>query len=507
MPRPQWLPLLGESQGPWDMGAVFEEWAATWAGAEESDEAGAALLRSIRERRRWDVLEAAAGAWVFGAGGARARLELGRGLVEQGRWAAALAVIEAAVSLAEKGSAVHGAGLGELGWLFERRYVSSAPWNAQGLVAGVGAYRAGWCQGSGAHRLGMGLVALAARAEREGIVLAEPLDYRGTARTLEAELLALPGRELGAREVSSLIEARLALEDAAGALRWAQSYVGLVEKRAGELAEVLDRLVDVWQLAEDRAPGRSVLPLLRMRLLECRRADLLVRREEVASPPGEEAMLALEAVFGSEEWGGVAWYREMLEATRGVARIARANELEVASGSGVLVRPEDLLPAWTSRFAPGELLLLTSSQVLGEADPRAVRPGEAQVTFETRGGGAAHRVSAMVLERPRLAVCLARLEPPVFSEGAVGVAATSGERRGYVMEHAGVRTGVRVREGLIARGHGPLLVEEPGGPGAPIFDERWDLLALALGPAPGRPGSVAVAMDEVLQVCRAAAPP
>lgn len=216
---------------------------------------------------------------------------------------------------------------------------------------------------------GINAVALAMRAQRDGIGFAEREDPRKTARRILATLdqrLAEQGVLVYWDEATAM-EAHLALGEHAAAIGRAKAYA----EHAGAfaLASTLRQLEEVWLLSEREVPGNALLPLLRAHLLQAEGGGLQLT--------AGSAEFRLEKVFGLDRSVTLKWYEQGLLSARSIARI----ELNGAGlGTGWLADPAELMGR------PGPPLLITNAHVIGPdgADryPGARRIDEVGINFE-----------------------------------------------------------------------------------------------------------------------------
>src|SRR4051794_5414877 len=227
------------------------------------------------------------------------------------------------------------------------------------LQLGLAAYRDAYEQDHHLTWHGVNVVALLARADREGIGLADYPDAAAAARRLSEELLASINEmpEPSAWDLATAAEASLALGRHDDALDWAARFAADRDADPFKIAAVLRQLVEVWQLETSTPPGSSLLPVLRSALLEQNGGAVVVpagalREKGVAGP-------ALEKVLGTVRFRSLTWFRTGLERCRAVARLENLNEDGI--GTGFVVDGRSLHPSLPAR------VVVTNGHVVPES--------------------------------------------------------------------------------------------------------------------------------------------
>jgi hypothetical protein len=196
--------------------------------------------------------------------------------------------------------------------------------------------------------------AKSARAEAERILVV--LDERERAMTVPS----LPAWDLATR-----LEAWVALGKSEQAERAAIDYVRCSDADAFEFESTLRQLLEVWQLSDDRDPGRRILPVLRGALL--RRPSGVLALPAARALCDHAAGLQLEKRFGNDRSLPIEWYRTGLERCCGIARIEVSGR---GQGTGWLVHAKQFFPNRPER----ETFLLTNAHVVATPEVRASRP-------------------------------------------------------------------------------------------------------------------------------------
>ena len=179
----------------------------------------------------------------------------------------------------------------------------------------IGAYNQVYAKSPDEYWHGINVVALLARAMRDGLPLPKFLPPTGVEspyfRELATRILTLLRQKENAGEGDAWVratamEACVALGDTAEAVRWARDYVHSDNTDAFELASTLRQLKEIWQLNNQIEPGSLLLPLLEAELLKEQGGVIKI---DATNPPSQQAaQLAqagqLEKVFGRDSYAG-----------------------------------------------------------------------------------------------------------------------------------------------------------------------------------------------------------
>ena len=381
---------------------------------------------------------------------------------------------------------------------------------------------------------GVNLLALARRAEREGLaeissqVLHDALPAAATVDTLPtlAQQLMEDMRTLHASRpddgwlLASLAEAALGqaliaddtgtAPDIAQAQRWLRRYLEQPGLAAFDVASTLRQFNEVWGLggsgaAAQRPAAQSLLALMQACLLRLPGGALELSPAQLTTlasqaPPADGV---LEAVLGTTKAKTMAWLLGGVTAARAVAVIRK--RMGSRLGSGFLVRAGDL----GLKTNPGELLLLTNFHVvnLDGASP-GIRPDQAEVLFESVDAGRAHAVAGVLWQSPvtehdaallRIVDVPAGLDPlrlsPVLPPRPAADSKEEDKPRVYVIGHPGGRElSISMADNALIDHEAPpdgqpavagvwrlhyRAPTEGGSSGSPVFnDEDWSVIAL-----------------------------
>ncbi len=149
-------------------------------------------------------------------------------------------------------------------------------------------------------------------------------------------------------EYATGAEASLVLDEPKRALAWLVDYVGS-DADAFEISSTLRQFEQIWELDDQQEPGRSLLPLLRARLLEAAGGQLRVGPRELAAGVPEalaDVEQGLERVFGMDRFQSLGWLRYGLRSCRSVARVE--NRYGVGVGTGFVLDGAAVRPDWPS---------------------------------------------------------------------------------------------------------------------------------------------------------------
>jgi V8-like Glu-specific endopeptidase len=383
---------------------------------------------------------------------------------------------------------------GGVGRAYKQMYIldESSGRRARYLQLALAKYRAAYEQARFRTWLGINVVALLARAGRDGIGLADYPDPVAASQQLAAEILAAveADSDLDAWDLATAAEACVALGRHDEAVVWAHRFAEARDADAFKLASTLRQFLQVWELDVKRPPGDGVLPALQSALLAQDGGEVRVplldvradRLEDIAPPE-------LERVFGATRFKTLTWYKQGLERCRAVVRVEDASE--AGHGTGFLVEGPSLHPA----LPP--LVVVTNGHVI----PEGIEPRDAVVAFRGLEGDPGARLRFRVLRSwwyepsaaPGLDATVIELDGVPENVIPIPLAATlpsltaAEPPRAYVIGHPrGLAQPQFTLQDNVLLDHDDVHVHyrsatEPGSSGSPVFNNNWELIALHHG--------------------------
>ncbi len=446
------------------------------------------VLSRLRKKRYFDVVQQVADAFLqAGTDTPAVRREYAQALIDQGMFGAAqtlLGDLKARRDLTEDDKSEVS---GLMGRLFKQRYVNApgVPDAGDALLRAVASYVEGYRIGTDPSYHAVNIVALAARAKKDGVMIDGALDGLNATELSEEVLRRIeekPNGKMVYWDYASAAEANLALANNDGAIDSFRMFGAAKNIGAFDIASPLRQVLEVWQLSRDKEPGMTIIPRLEAELLKRQGGRLDVTAAQLRAPRSN-----LQKQLGSEDARTFAWYQEGLERCRLVARIT--DRFEQGGGTGFLVRAGDFLKC----DDPDELILMTNAHVL-EPAPRergTLAWDQAIVRFELERadavGAKVHAVREILWSSARLDATLARLHPAPVGLVAAPLSKDKIDPKG--------------RERLIAIGHpeGRALSlslydnrvldadetyihyrtpTKPGSSGSAMYNNAWQLVAL-----------------------------
>jgi hypothetical protein len=447
-------------------------------------------LGALRSARYFDLMEQVADTLILsGQKAAAVQRQFAQSLIDQSRLNAALAVLRGmlgddGIPDAEKAEA-----RGLIGRIYKQMYVNApvvTSHRKSALNKAVSAYYDVFKAEPTVYRWhGINAVALKLRAQRDKVSVDADFDPKGVAQKILGVVQSLP--DVVGWDGATAAEACVALGRLDDALGFANAYLEAPFTDAFAVGSLLRQLREVWQI-DNRHPMRALPLALEVALLN-RRGGEVVGLDGLRSARAalSDTRGAVEKVFGDLGPVTVEWYRRGLEVARGVARIGNQ---WTTIGTGFLVKAGDFFPE--HRSIPGdERLLVTNAHVLGTTQPRALRPADAQITFDELAPAPCCNVSGIVWESPlgELDATFARLssppecEPFPLSPREEPVFDPANPRRFFVIGHpAGRELSISLQDNVQVGWKLPMLHYRtptlPGSSGSPVFDDNWRLVGI-----------------------------
>ncbi|HSM04965.1 MAG TPA: tetratricopeptide repeat-containing protein, partial [Longimicrobiales bacterium] len=367
----------------------------------------------------------------------RIRRLYAQGLIDSGQLDQALDLLQGVVGHPEVSGDELLEAWGLTGRVHKQSYVDSpaeAETKARWLQAAVDAYSRGWSGDVRSPYHGINIVALLARAERDGISLETDHDLS----SLAAEILdgvenRIDDGAAGLWDYVIGMEAALALGESDEAVRWAERYVekGLAAKKGEfEFASTLRQLQEVWAVDPDSPFGSAVLPMLEAVVpdkglrSEDGSGSVQVDTRAISQMASPETSRRLERVFGDDSFVTTRWLTMLGKRLDAIGCVTTLTGKGI--GTGFLV-PGSKLSAHLEDgwyFVTNCHVVTDDEEWIAEApaNEKPSRPDEVEVSFEIlfSEGPPAFKIAEVVwTSRPHeLDVSVLRLEGPVY-EGRI----------------------------------------------------------------------------------------
>jgi hypothetical protein len=440
------------------------------------DDQSVKILRHLRRKRYFDLAQRAAEKLIeYGQNASRVRVLYAESLIEQGNLAAARSTVQALITETKADTHENTEARGLLAAVFERHYLDapdpSSSRSRQNLERAINTYYEIYQSSPNAFtwQHGIKTVALVQRARRDGIELESAPDANALAQAILKECETHSFRTDWM--IAIAIEASLALNEHAPALKWLQQYLAVPDNDAYQLSSLHRELTDVWQLDLASEPGTSLLPPLRAAILQ--RGGQLDLEMSAATRTPEKPSARLQTILGDEGVRAVEWYAVGLERCEAVVRID--------SRSGGAVSTGFLLPGVSLHPSLGkDLMLVTCAYVISDdpASRYSLRPYEAAGVLEKRSETVG--LKEIVISSPQLDTTIIRLDRRISGIPNYPIAQNVSTRHVFLAGYAGAQMSLSANlyldydDPLIHyRGH-----TAPGSSGSPIFDDHWQLLGI-----------------------------
>ena len=458
------------------------------------------MLHMLRKKRRFQLMAQLAEALVeSGLQTPQVRRQYAQAMIDQGLLGPGESLLQEIIKDPQRlvGEEMEARGL--TGRIYKQRYVNNndpdSPANRANLERALNEYLH-------VYRLkpekylwhGINVVALAARARRDGFPTAGLPDDKELARAVLETLLERREEaieELPAYDIATMMEAYVALGEHKKAVGEASRYLFSKGADAFELGSTLRQLTEVWQLNEEEPPGSLLLPICKAGYM---RKEGASHFEKDPKKIAEEAAAAGKAVktlqggggyekaFSSDAMVTLEWYRAGLETCNSIARVQKKNG--EGWGTGWLVKAADFFPGRQ------DVLLLTNEHVISDEDPheKAIFPESARANFQSVGqiipvGEIVYSNTYTDLDATFVTLKEEPKAPPL-TLAKRGVRMAQPPPRMYVIGYPlGGDIKLSLQDNYLIGCNERLLhyrtPTEPGSSGSPVFEsDNWEVVAL-----------------------------
>ena len=458
------------------------------------------LLINLRRKRRFTLMRQLADAIIkSGLRTPQVRRQYAQALIDEGQFDEAESLLESIIEdpMGIAGEIIEASGL--IGRIYKQRYVnnSEAPSeeNAANLRRALELYNEAYNLNPKENLWhGINVVALAARARRDGLSFEGIPDETALAREILSTIAEKEEQwtvALYAWDEATRMEAYVALGQYADADTSALRYVDSIDVDAFELNSTIRQLEEVWQLTYDTPPGNHLLPLLKAAQLS-KEGGFANREPEKVAAEAKAVGLAvddLESLFGKARTVTLRWYKRGLEQCNAVARIEGPDGRGI--GTGWLVKASDFFPNREG------VLLLTNEHVISnniKHPAKALLPRDAQANFQALGevlqvGEIVWTSPYTELDATFVTLVAEPKAPPLeLHERVVEMTQPPDPApRLYIIGHPmGRDIEFSIQDNHLLATNETLLhyrtPTEPGSSGSPVFEsERWRVVALHHG--------------------------
>ncbi|HET6253324.1 MAG TPA: serine protease [Puia sp.] len=468
----------------------------------------------------------------------RIRRQYAQALIDQGIYAAALAILEKIAAESRRDTspsavAENAEAIGLIGRIYKQQYVNADrpadPRIAALMQKAIRHYQQAYVRDPVKYLWhGINLVALIARAKADHLQLGELPDEKAIAgQILERVQDTDITQSTTAYDLATAIEACIARDQREDALRWTVRYINS-SADAFEIGSTLRQFKEVWRLEMSSGVGHDILPLLNAALLRHEGGSLTISTTELAQlqKPDEQYKATLQANFGNNTLMTYEWLVKGMKACSAVARIGENNIVGV--GSGFLLDGKLISPALGD-----QIVLLTNAHVISD-NPRAnnwsLTPQRSVATLETVDKTVELKFAGIYccssinnldttiltfdadsqaeLQRHRGGIC----SYPIAGQPPAG----DSKQRVYIIGHPlGGILRISLQDNIFLDSDDRLMQyrtpTEHGSSGSPVFNENWELIGihhaggdnLPLLNRPGCTGKVneGILMSAILKNC------
>ena len=340
---------------------------------------------------------------------------------------------------------------------------------------------------------GINVVALTARAQRDGISITGFPDPKALAQEIRQFIDEKAGSNLDslpAWYLATRLEACVALGETKECMNTALFYMVCNDADAFEFSSTLRQFSEVWQLNEDQPLGKQLLTTLKAGQLSKRGSVVNQKLEKVQGDSKKVGAVVsgLESIFGNDRMVTLNWYRKGLDQCAAVARIETPDGR--GFGTGWLVKASDFFEKQTG------MLLLTNGHVITdefdpmELPPVPLMPHQARAKFQAFEKDQVYELGEVVWRSPPdgfdATLVTLKGEPPAkpLSICTDAVMMTEPPKRLYIIGHPGGRDlEISLQDNYLLGCKEQFLYyrtpTEPGSSGSPVFEPTdWQVVGL-----------------------------
>jgi len=475
------------------------------------------LLSKLRRKQCFRAMAAISESLVeAGEGTPTIQRQYAQALIDQGLLTPAESMLRSIVQDPNAGAEEFEA-RGLIGRIYKQLYVNrndaQSPANQQNLERALKEYLYVYRVDPKEHLWhGINVVALAARAQRDGISISglpDPKAFAQEIRKTIDEKEAQATDSLPCWDLATRIEACVAMGETTECMNTALTYVVSDDADAFEINSTLRQFTEVWQLTDDEPPGNQLLLTLRAGLLKKRGGVINQEFQQVKaeSKKVDAALAGLQSIFGDDRMVTLKWYRKGLDQCASVARIETPDGR--GHGTGWLVNASDFFENRTG------LLLLTNAHVITdkfdpmEPPPVPLTPNQARANFQALENDQIYELGEVVWrsdpEHFDATFVTLKKDPPAkplaICTDAVKMA--DPPPRLYIIGHPGGRDlEISLQDNYLLACNQQLLhyrtPTEPGSSGSPVFEPMdWQVVGLhhrgssTMNRIDGQPGTYA----------------
>lgn len=459
------------------------------------------ILHALRRKRYFVEMCQLADALISnGLTDAQVKRQYSQALIELGQFAAALRFLEEILDDDASSKKEISQATGLKGRLYKQAYVNSPdaalPKKEQLLNQAIQSYKSAYDLADDSQLWhGINLIALLARAQRDGIAVSVKEDFRLLAKhIIEMVIDKDEEGEAGMWDYGTAIEAAVALGQADKAAGWAKKFVAKGPNDF-ELYATLRQLEQVWQLDESDPLGHKILPFLKAALLETENGDVNLSFAEFSKLKKVAGEKDLELVYGTTSYKRIEWLQKALSCCQAIGLVSKNYGNGI--GTGFVIKGNTLSPKLKDDwyFLTNSHVITNDAAVIKYSPPgrRPLLPREARITFELLFERKPHeyKVKELVWTSPpdKLDATLVRLDQDFYEEVVTSYSIylqlpDPEERpRIYIAGHpGGQRLTISLQDNHLIEFDDQMLQyrtpTDPGSSGSPIFNSEWELVGI-----------------------------